>query len=69
MRHTPHRRLLLILAGGLTAVIAAVVAVSLLVTPAIPRCVCPPDCGRPPIGTPVESNPRFTAADGGFSVE
>lgn len=32
------------------------------------RYVCPPDCGRPPIGLPVATNPRFTAADGSFSV-
>jgi hypothetical protein len=32
------------------------------------RYVCPPDCGRPPTGTPVAINPRFTAADGSFSV-
>ncbi|WP_179474795.1 zinc ribbon domain-containing protein [Mycolicibacterium vinylchloridicum] len=29
---------------------------------------CPPDCGRPPSGTPVAALPRFTAADGAFSV-
>ncbi|WP_319429870.1 zinc ribbon domain-containing protein [Mycobacterium sp. RTGN5] len=29
---------------------------------------CPPDCGRPPSGTPVAALPRFTAPDGGFSV-
>ena len=29
---------------------------------------CPPDCGRPPTGTPVASLPRFTAPDGTFSV-
>ena len=29
---------------------------------------CPPDCGRPPTGTPVAALPRFTAPDGGFSV-
>jgi hypothetical protein len=33
-----------------------------------PRYVCPPDCGSPPTGRPVETNPRFTAADGSFSV-
>lgn len=27
-----------------------------------------PDCGRPPTGQPVATNPRFTAADGSFSV-
>lgn len=32
------------------------------------RYVCPPDCGRPPTGLPVSTNPRFTAADGSFSV-
>jgi hypothetical protein len=32
------------------------------------RYVCPPDCGRPPMGTPVAVNPRFTAPDGSFSV-
>jgi hypothetical protein len=29
---------------------------------------CPPDCGRPPNGLPVATNPRFFAADGSFSV-
>ena len=32
------------------------------------RYACPPDCGRPPIGLPVTTNPRFTAPDGSFSV-
>lgn len=32
------------------------------------RYVCPPDCGRPPTGLPVATNPRFTAPDGAFSV-
>ena len=32
------------------------------------RYACPPDCGRPPIGLPVATNPRFTAPDGSFSV-
>jgi hypothetical protein len=32
------------------------------------RYACPPDCGRPPIGMPVATNPRFAAADGSFSV-
>ena len=39
------------------------------VVPDVPtRYVCPPDCGRPPTGQPVATNPRFTAADGSFSV-
>lgn len=32
------------------------------------RYVCPPDCGRPPTGLPVSTNPRFTPADEAFSV-
>jgi hypothetical protein len=32
------------------------------------RYICPPDCGRPPTGLPVATNPRFTAADSAFSV-
>jgi hypothetical protein len=32
------------------------------------RYICPPDCGRPPTGLPVATNPRFTAPDGQFSV-
>jgi len=32
------------------------------------RYICPPDCGRPPTGLPVATNPRFIAPDGEFSV-
>ena len=32
------------------------------------RYVCPPDCGRPPTGMPVATNPRFVAPGGEFSV-
>lgn len=32
------------------------------------RYVCPPDCGSPPTGLPVATNPRFVAADRSFSV-
>lgn len=32
------------------------------------RYVCPPDCGRPPTGLPVATNPRFVAPGGEFSV-
>lgn len=32
------------------------------------RYVCPPDCGRPPTGLPVATNPRFTPPGGEFSV-
>lgn len=51
---------------GIAAVVAA--AVSVGITPEVVNYRCPPDCGRPPLGTPVETNPRFTAEDGSFSV-
>ena len=35
--------------------------VSVLATPVVPRYVCPPDCGEPPIGKPVAANPWFTS--------
>jgi hypothetical protein len=54
---------------GAAAVAATAVAISVMVTPVVPRYVCPPDCGRPPIGTPVQSNPRFVSSDGRFSVQ
>ena len=40
---------------------------ALTITPPV-RYQCPPDCGRPPKGNPVSTNPRFTAPDGSFSV-
>ena len=67
-RRASHRKVLLlwlipvVLVGGVLAVISQRVT-------AVPvRYVCPPDCGRPPTGTPVAINPRFTAPDGSFSV-
>jgi PrsW family intramembrane metalloprotease len=69
VRHTTHARLLLPLGAAVAVAAAAAVTISLLVTPAVPRYVCPPDCGRPPIGEPVTTNPRFTASDGEFSVD
>lgn len=56
------------LAAALAAVVAAGVGTSVLITPATKAYVCPPDCGRPPLGTPVETNPRFSGDNGAFSV-
>jgi hypothetical protein len=66
--HTSHRRLLLQLAAGVGVLIVATVVVFKLLTPPTPRYVCPPDCGQPPFGTPVERLPRFTSPSGDFSV-
>ena len=67
VRQTTPRRVLLTLACVLGATAVAAVGVSMVITPTLPRYVCPPDCGRPPLGSPIATNPRFTAADGSFS--
>jgi hypothetical protein len=54
---------------GLAVVIGLGVTAAALATPRLGRVVCPPDCGRPPIGEPIEINPRFYAEDGAFSVQ
>ena len=56
------------MAAALAVVVAVGVVVSIRITPTPEIFVCPPDCGRPPLGTPVESNPRFSGDDGAFSV-
>ena len=33
-----------------------------------PVYVCPPDCGGPPTGLPVATNPRYQSPDGAFAV-
>lgn len=67
-RRTSRTRLVLtwIVAIGVVAGLLVWLSAEIAKPPA--RFLCPPDCGRPPTGTPVEINPRFTAADGAFSV-
>ncbi|MEO3758689.1 zinc ribbon domain-containing protein [Mycobacterium sp. B14F4] len=62
-------RVLTAFGAAMAAAVAAGVTAAALATPVEARFVCPPDCGRPPIGEPIESNPRFYAADGAFSVQ
>ena len=54
--------------AAMAALSAVFVAVPALTVKSPPRYNCPPDCGSPPQGRPVSANPRFTSADGGFSV-
>ncbi|WP_197383644.1 zinc ribbon domain-containing protein [Mycolicibacterium mengxianglii] len=58
------------LALGITIVVLAggLVGLSGLISKPAPKYVCPPDCGSPPMNRAVEINPRFTSADGAFSV-
>jgi hypothetical protein len=68
LRKTSHRRLVVVWVAAIAVVAAALVAMSGAMEKPKARYVCPPDCGRPPIGEPVTINPRFTSADGSFSV-
>ncbi|MET0698608.1 MAG: hypothetical protein ABWY93_02995 [Mycobacterium sp.] len=68
MRYTPLRRLLVVLVAGLAVVVGVLVTASVVITEPLVRYTCPPDCGRPPTGEPVQASPRFTASDGSFSV-
>lgn len=65
---TTHRRLLIVWVGAIALVAAGLVAMSGAMEKPSARFMCPPECGRPPIGEPVTINPRFTSADGAFSV-
>ncbi len=65
---TSHRRLLVVWVAAIGLVAAGLVALSGAIEKPSARYVCPPDCGRPPMGQPVTINPRFTAPDGTFSV-
>lgn len=67
-RQPPHRRLLVVWVAAIGVVAAGLVGLSGAMTKPPARYVCPPDCGRPPIGQPIMINPRFTAPDGSFSV-
>jgi hypothetical protein len=60
--------LVLIWLSAIVVVALALVGLSAKMTKPAARYMCPPECGSPPTGTPVEINPRFTAADGSFSV-
>ena len=52
----------------MTALYGVFIGVPALTVEPPARYKCPPDCGSPPKGNPVSTNPRFTAADGSFSV-
>jgi hypothetical protein len=65
---TSRARVLLIWFSAIAVIAAALVGLTAMIAKPPVRYACPPDCGRPPTGTPVEVNPRFTAPDGSFSV-
>jgi hypothetical protein len=68
-RQASHGWLYKTLGAGVIVAAAFGVTAAAIATPNRPRYTCPPDCGRPPIGQPVEINPRFISEDGKFSVQ
>ena len=67
-RTSTYRGVLGPVAAGVALSLGAVVLIAVLVKPAPANYACPPDCGHPPKGTPVETNPRFSGGEGAFSV-
>lgn len=67
-RIATYRNVLVPAAAGVGIAVAATVLVALLLTPEPGAYVCPPDCGHPPLGNPVETNPRYSGDGGAFSV-
>ena len=54
-----------------TVIMAATVilaGVAVVLSPRIVHYMCPPECGKPPTGTPVMALPRYTSPDATFSV-
>ena len=61
-------RIPIIWLAGMAALYGVFIGVPALTVTPPPRYQCPPDCGSPPKGNPVSTNPRFTAPDGSFTV-
>ncbi|WP_183503455.1 zinc ribbon domain-containing protein [Mycolicibacterium sp. BK607] len=68
LSRTTSTRVLAMWVAVIVAVTAPLIALSASISEPAVVYNCPPDCGRPPTGTPVAALPRFTAPDGGFSV-
>jgi len=68
IKHTRFARTIGVWTAGIVVVAAVFVGVSMMMTEKAPRFMCPPDCGRPPTGTPVAALPRYTSPSSSFSV-
>jgi len=67
-RFTSFRRTLIPLVVSLAVLVGGSTALWTAAAGPTVRYSCPPDCGRPPTGVPVQASPRFVSADGEFSV-
>lgn len=68
VKKTSHRHLIVVWVLAIAVVAGSLVTLSGALEKPKAKYVCPPDCGRPPMGEPVTANPRFTSADGAFTV-
>ena len=71
-RTLPRRRPIYLLTLGVWVIglVIALLMLSFIDSRVVdtPVYVCPPDCGSPPTGLPVATNPRFVSPDEAFSV-
>ena len=65
---TAFRHVALVLGSAIVVLAGGLVGLSGAISKPAPKYICPPDCGSPPMSRAVEINPRFTSADGAFSV-
>ncbi len=65
---TSFRHVALVLGIAIVVLAGGLVGLSGAISKPAPKYICPPDCGSPPMSRAVEINPRFTSADGAFSV-
>ncbi|WP_006244216.1 hypothetical protein [Mycolicibacterium tusciae] len=65
---TSFRKVALVLGIAIVVLAGSLVGLSAAISKPAPKYVCPPDCGSPPMNRAVMINPRFTSADGAFSV-
>ena len=65
---TSFRTVALVLGIAVVVLAGSLVGLSGLISKPAAKYICPPDCGSPPMNRAVEINPRFTSADGAFSV-
>jgi len=69
-RRTRDARYFIVLGLWTVGLVTAMLVLGFIDTRVVdtPVYVCPPDCGGPPTGIPVATNPRFVSPDGAFEV-
>jgi len=70
LRRPRGARYFIVLGLWIVGLVTAMGVLSVIDTSVVntPVYVCPPDCGGPPTGIPVATNPRYVSPDGSFEV-